>query len=128
MTMHDDGKGFIDFVDGPYTMQVFYPYYAPYIFDETVVFSGGKATISLSPPPSPLPSTATYQATIAKLEEILDYCDKNPGNTATRSAAAGMKTSLESSVATYTDTGPVWQAARSSYIGTINDNYIPGLQ
>jgi hypothetical protein len=73
-------------------------------------------------PPSPgnkpasLSSTASYTQTIAKLDEIIAYCDAYPG-----SANDGAKTfaeSLMSSILDYADGG--WDFAKEYFIGPIN--------
>jgi hypothetical protein len=82
--------------------------------------SGGNTVTK----PAPLANNATIDEAIAKLDEIIAYCDSHSGNTAVRSSASGMKTNLETS-----KTNPMyWTGAQSATISTINNNYIGALQ
>jgi hypothetical protein len=74
-------------------------------------------------PPSPgskpasLSSTASYTQTIAKLDEIIAYCDANPGST-NDWVKLNIQNSLKPSVSLFENGG--WDIAKGSYIGPIN--------
>ncbi|MDR0551956.1 MAG: hypothetical protein LBG72_08075 [Spirochaetaceae bacterium] len=84
--------------------------------DITVSFSGGSATKAWTSTsasgnkPEHLPANASMQDAKDKLDEIIAYCDANPGNDTTKQWAEGVKSVINTT----------WSSQSANYITTIN--------
>jgi hypothetical protein len=75
--------------------------------------------------PAQLASTATYQETVNKLDEVITYCNNNPGpgnaNDSLKLAAESKKTQIALLQST-------WSSVSTIHISTINTSIIAQLQ
>lgn len=75
--------------------------------------------------PVKLASTATYQETVDKLDEIITYCNNNPGP---ENVNLSLKSGAEARKGLIAPLESIWSSVRDTHIPLINSNIIDQLQ